>query len=112
MFSSQPTSMNPERANGVDDHAVDGLSQSVEGLRQDAASVLERVSDQAASLRQRGLDALHDHQQQMRSQARQARERTLDYVREEPVKGLLIGVAAGAALMAVLGWIGRSRRSR
>lgn len=131
MFSDQPNLMHPDRANGLTDRAAanadadsalesgrqaansaaDGLSQGLETLRHDASTVLNRVSDEAALLRDRGLDALHEHQQRMRSQARQAGDRTVRYVREEPVKGLLIAAATGATLMAVLGWIGRSRRN-
>lgn len=135
MFSDQPNLMHPDRANGLADRAAanadadgaieatrqaannaansaaDGLSQGLETLRHDASTVLNRVSDEAALLRDRGLDALHEHQQRMRSQARQAGDRTVRYVREEPVKGLLIAAATGATLMAVLGWIGRSRRN-
>jgi ElaB/YqjD/DUF883 family membrane-anchored ribosome-binding protein len=130
MFSNKPSLIPDERANGLVDHtaadaalaieatrqiannAAHGLSQSVEALRQDATSVLNRVSDQAASLRQRGMDAVHDSSQRLRSQAQHASDSTLTYVREQPVKGLLMAVAAGAVLMALVGWAGRSRRDR
>lgn len=130
MFSSKSSLIPDERANGLVDHAAadaalaieatrqaansaaDGLSHGVEALRQDATSVFNRVSDQATSLRQRGMEAMHEHQQQVRSQAKQASDRTLAYVREEPVKGLLIAVTAGAVLMALVGWAARSRRDR
>jgi ElaB/YqjD/DUF883 family membrane-anchored ribosome-binding protein len=40
---------------------------------------------------------------QVRDQAMRASDGTLNYIKDEPVKAMLIAAAAGAALMALLG---------
>jgi len=92
--------------------ALDGLAGGVQDLRQQAAPLLDRATEQASALAQRGVDAVREGSLQMRDQALRASDGTLHYVREEPVKSLLIAAALGATLMALLsGWGGwRERR--
>jgi ElaB/YqjD/DUF883 family membrane-anchored ribosome-binding protein len=91
--------------------ALDGLAGSVQDLRQQVAPLLNRATEQASVLAQRGVDAVRDGSRQVRDQALRASDGTLHYVREEPVKSMLIAAVVGAALMALLsgwgGWRGR-----
>ncbi|MDP3083479.1 MAG: hypothetical protein Q8N44_07295 [Rubrivivax sp.] len=72
-----------------------------------AAPLLDRASQQASALAQRGVDALHDGSQHLRQASLRARDSTLDYIKDEPVKSVLIAAAAGAALVALIGLFGR-----
>jgi ElaB/YqjD/DUF883 family membrane-anchored ribosome-binding protein len=91
-------------------HALDGLSGSVQDLRQQAEPMLQRVSDQASMLAQRGVDSLRDTTQQLRDRATEATDNTANYIKDEPFKSILIAAATGAALMGLLTLLSRSRR--
>ena len=45
--------------------------------------------------------SVHSAQNQIRDSVHYASDRTVTYIREEPVKSMLIAAAAGAALMAL-----------
>ena len=45
-----------------------------------------------------------------RTRAHDATEGTADYVRERPFKAMLVALAAGAAVMTVIGLLGRPRK--
>jgi ElaB/YqjD/DUF883 family membrane-anchored ribosome-binding protein len=95
----------------VANQALDGLAGSVQDLRQQAAPLLNRATEQASVLAQRGVDAVRQGSRQVRDQALRASDGTLHYVREEPVKAMLIAAATGAALMALVsGWKGSRER--
>jgi ElaB/YqjD/DUF883 family membrane-anchored ribosome-binding protein len=81
--------------------AVDGLTGGAYELNHKAAPLLQRAGDQAATLAQRGLDSVRDGSRRVRDSALDTTEHTLDYIRAEPVKAVLIAAATGAALMAV-----------
>lgn len=75
----------------------------------EAVPPLKRAADQAADLARRGVDAITEGSQALRRQALQASDSTRDYIRDEPVKSVLIAAATGAALMALVGLLTRSR---
>jgi hypothetical protein len=81
-----------------------GLSASVH-----PAPLLERATDGAGALARRGIDAVRDSSQRLRDEAWRFSDDTVRRVRTEPVKSLLIAAAAGAALMALVGLLTRSR---
>jgi ElaB/YqjD/DUF883 family membrane-anchored ribosome-binding protein len=90
--------------------ALDGLAGTVQDMRQQAAPLLSRVTEQASALAQRGLDAARDRVEPLREKALQASDSTVSYIKDEPVKAMLIAAAAGAALMAMLSLMSRSSR--
>ena len=94
----------------VANEALDSLSGSVQDIRSQAAPMLNRTSDQIGALAQRGVDAVRDSSQQLREKALRASDSAVGYVKDEPVKAMLIAAATGAALMALLGLMARSRR--
>jgi len=55
---------------------------------------------------------LQTAQHQVRDSAHLASDKTVAYIREEPVKSMLIAAAAGAALMALARAISQPRGSR
>ena len=90
--------------------ALDSLSTGVHELRDQVAPLLNRTTEQIGALAQRGANTVRESTQQLRDRALRATDGTVDYVKHEPVKAMLIAAATGAALMALLSLITRSRR--
>ena len=85
-------------------NAFDSLAGSVQNLRQQAAPAINR----AGALAQQGVDTVRDSAQQLRERALQATDSTVNYIKEEPIKAMLIAAATGAGLMALLSLLTRS----
>lgn len=90
--------------------ALDGLSNGVDDLKNAATPAIQRVSDQAHALAQRGLDSARDSAQHVRERAHQMSAHTVGYIKDEPLKSVLIAAATGALLMAMLGMLRRPGR--
>jgi ElaB/YqjD/DUF883 family membrane-anchored ribosome-binding protein len=88
-------------------NAADPASNA-QDLRQQIAPLLARAGEQASALAQRGVDAVRDRSLQVREQALRASDNTLNYIKDEPVKAVLIAAATGAVLMALIGLLRRS----
>jgi len=91
------------------DEAGDRLSSKVDELRNQAAPIINRVSSQAQAAARRGIDAAKEGAQQLREKAMTATDSTVAYVKDEPVKSMLIAAATGAMLMGVITLLSRSR---
>lgn len=100
--SAQQAIQSTQRAGNA---ALEGLATGVKDLRAQAAPMVERAQD----LAHRGADAVRDSTRQLREQAQHASEVTTDYVRHEPIKAMLMAAACGAALMALVSLLSRSR---
>ena len=74
-----------------------------------AASATDAATEQAISAAQRGVAAVRNSSQHMLDRAHQASDNTVTYIKDEPVKAILIAAAAGATLMALVGLLTRSR---
>jgi len=93
----------------VANEALDGLANSVQDLRHTATPLLNRAAEQASSMAHRGVEAVREGTHQLRDKARHASDSTVSYIKEEPVKSMLIAAATGAALMALITLISHSR---
>lgn len=82
----------------------DNLAGGVQNLRQQA----EPAIDRAGALAQQGIDSVNDTAQHLREGARHATESTISYIKDEPIKAMLIAAATGAGLMALLSLLTRS----
>lgn len=87
---------------------LDRLAGSVQDARQEVAPFLHRASEQTSALAQRGLDAVRETSQGLRDSAHRATDSTVGYIKDEPLKAMLIAAATGAALMALVGMLSRS----
>ena len=94
----------------VANDAFDRLSDKVNDARDQAAPVLSRLSSQAEAAARRSAEAVRETSQQLREKALRATDETVSYIKDEPVKSVLIAAATGAALMALLSLVSRSRR--
>jgi len=118
-FGQQATNVSDQGANLADnaargtqravDDAASSLSNTIEDLRSQAAPLINRVSSQAEAVAKRGMEAVRDSSQQLREKALRASDTTVAYVKDEPVKSMLIAAATGAALMGLITLMGRSR---
>ncbi len=90
--------------------ALDSLANSVVELRNQAAPLLNRANVQVHDLLQTGLEGVRHTTQQVTDSAKRARDGTVSYVRDEPVKSMLIAAATGAALMALISMMSHSQR--
>ncbi len=97
MFDNKPSDM----AHNLMDHS---------GKSADAAlDATHRLANEAMEGASRSLQTAN---RQIRSSANLASDRTVAYVRQKPVKSLLVAVAAGAVLMALAQMIGSPRHPR
>lgn len=93
MFPNQPV----DKFNTTADQA----SQTVDHL----TNATQRVSN----LAHRSMDSVREKSHQMRVKADLASENTVNYIRQEPVKSVLIAAATGAALVVLVKLVSRSR---
>jgi ElaB/YqjD/DUF883 family membrane-anchored ribosome-binding protein len=92
------------------DQALNRLSDTVEDVRSKAGPMLNKVTSQAEAAARRGMEAVRDTSQQLRERAVQASDMTVAYVKDEPIKAMLIAAATGAVLMGLISMLaGRSR---
>lgn len=78
-------------------------------LAAQAGPMIDRAAGKASAMAHRGLDAVLDGTDQLRAKAQHASDSTVDYIRQEPVKAMLMAAAAGAALTALIALLSRSR---
>jgi ElaB/YqjD/DUF883 family membrane-anchored ribosome-binding protein len=94
----------------VANEALDGLAGDVQGLRNETQPMLDRAGERVSAFAHRGADAVREQSQHLRDRVHHASDSTLNYVKDEPVKAMLIAAATGAALMALVSlMVGRSR---
>lgn len=93
----------------VANEALDTLAGTVQDMRQQAAPVLNRATEEAGALARQGVDTVRESAKQLRLKAQRASETTVNYIKHEPVKAMLIAAATGAALMALITLISHSR---
>ena len=91
--------------------AFDRMSDGVDNARERAVPALERLASQAEAARQRSIETMQQTAAQLRERATRAQDSAVGYVRDEPMKSMLLAAAAGAVLMALFGFLSRSRRA-
>lgn len=122
-----PTSLNPTNFDDIAQQATDKADQAIGNARkaadgaldtlQDKAShlaavapgTLSRVAAQIDEMARRGVDRAKAASDNAKEQATLAGDRTVGYIKEEPVKAVLVAAAAGAALAVVIGMLSRSK---
>lgn len=120
MRVTMPSQFVEGAASGATD-AVDQIDRAEEAHRlltegaHDAADrarpAIDRLVKNAENLARRGIDSARDGSQQLRDRAARATDSTVNYIKDEPVKAMLIAAATGAALMGLMALLNRSRQS-
>jgi ElaB/YqjD/DUF883 family membrane-anchored ribosome-binding protein len=94
-------------AHAAIDSAVDGLAS----VYDDTKPLIRRVGERARGYAHDGYDAARQTAADLRERSARAVDSTRGYVRDEPVKSLLIAAAVGAAVIALVEVV-RIRRNR
>ena len=92
-------------------HALDLIVRHLLDTDDHVQPAIARIASQAESLARKSLDAVKDGAYNVRDRANNLGDVTVRYVREEPVKAVLIAAATGAALMALLSLVNSARRN-
>lgn len=93
-------------------HTLDSLSGTVEQLRQRVPTALTGAAAQIEELKQRSLERARQAKLDMSDKLTHAGERTVGYVKDEPVKSMLIAAGTGAAVAMLIAFLARSRQER
>lgn len=91
---------------------LDSLAAAAQDLMHQVEPPLNRVGDQLSAMAQRGAASVRDTSQHMRDKAQQASNTTINFIKNEPVKAVLIAAAVGAALTALISQLSQSRGRR
>ena len=104
-----PTLHTTTRGNAVGTEQV--LADAVQEGSERITPALVKAAEEAESLVRRSAEALREQTTHLRERAAGATDRTAAYIRDEPLKSVLIAAAAGAALMAIANLVVRARES-
>lgn len=96
----------------VANQALDSLQSSVNDLRHSGPTALTRAAAQVEELTRRSLERAREATHQVKDQVAHVGDKSVSYIRDEPVKSVLIAAAAGAAMAMLIGWMANSRSSR
>ena len=83
------------------------LTDNADDWRDDAAPVIDRLADRATHAVRNSADWMRDNTDRVRTGVARASDRSLNYVRDEPVRALLMAAAAGALVAALVRMLGR-----
>jgi ElaB/YqjD/DUF883 family membrane-anchored ribosome-binding protein len=86
----------------------DAATDLVEEARAQTDEALKGLAADARKLTSRGVAAVREGTQQLRDQGAHLADSTVGYIKDEPVKSVLIAAAVGAALMALVTLASRS----
>ncbi len=95
----------------VSNEALEGLLHTIDTARDQIVPMIQNAEKKTSALVKQGMDGVRHTSRQIRDSAHQASDRTVGYIREEPVKSVLIAAATGAALMVLARIISQSRQS-
>lgn len=91
--------------------ATDSLDSVTAHAQATASHAADQLSHAANDLAEQGRQAMQLSARQLRDQALQARTAVRGYIEGEPLKAVLIAMAAGAAMVLLGGLMTRGRRS-
>jgi ElaB/YqjD/DUF883 family membrane-anchored ribosome-binding protein len=92
--------------------ALDGLSNAVQDLHQQAVPMVERAADRASEMAHQGMQAVRDRTQHLTESAHRMAEDTRHYVQDRPMKSLMFAALCGAAVAGLLSFLLGSQRQR
>ena len=92
--------------------AAQALQSGIDGLREGVPSAISRATAQAEDLTRRGMERARQASATVRDKAVHVSDQTVGYIKDEPVKAVLVAAAAGAIAALLIGWMSRSREDR
>ena len=88
------------------------LANTVEEARTQAGPMIGRLANNADEMRRRGVDSIRGASMQVREGALRATDKSVAFIRDEPVKSVFIAAAVGALSMALISLIARAATAR
>lgn len=92
--------------------ALNSVQDGVDQLREALPSAFARAAAQVESLTRQGIERARQASAEVRGQVNQASDRTVQYIKDEPVKSVLVAAVAGAALVGLVSLLTRARTPR
>lgn len=86
---------------GAANRTLDGLSNRIDSAQDVAAPAVQHAVERTQDLGHQTMELMRSGAQQLRDQAQHARDASVVYVRQEPLKSMLMAAAVGAGLMAI-----------
>lgn len=93
----------------VANQTIDRLQDGVDSLQSELPGGLSRAAAKMDDLARRGLDNARHASERVRLEMSRTGDATVGYIRDQPVKSVLIAAAAGAGIAALIGLL-QSRR--
>lgn len=90
--------------------ALDKTQDGIDSLHERAPAALSRAAASVEDLTRRTVERARLASSQVRDQVNRAGDYTVGYIKDEPVKSVLIAAAAGAATAALVSWLASRRR--
>lgn len=90
--------------------ATSRTSKRSHAIADEAGQLMEEAGDKSRDMAHRAVEAVRGGTHQLHDKASHAGDSVVKYIRREPVKSVLIAAAAGAALMALVDLMLRTRR--
>lgn len=94
------------------DGALDAVQNKVDQLNDTVPGALGRAAARVDEITRRGIERARDTSAHLREEVTRAGDRTVAYIKDEPVKSVLLAAATGAAVAALVTLLARSRHSR
>lgn len=82
--------------------SLDDMAEAVSDWREQATPAARRMAERAAEAAREGADWMRYRSDRMRRSVTQASGRAVDYARDEPARTVLMAVAAGAVIYALM----------
>jgi ElaB/YqjD/DUF883 family membrane-anchored ribosome-binding protein len=86
-------------------------ADQLDGVTDDVASSANTTLARASEMARQSMDWMRDSSDRVRNEVSRAQDRTVGYIREEPVRSVLVAAATGAVVYALISAI-RGRRDR
>ncbi|MES2886871.1 MAG: hypothetical protein V4739_02565 [Pseudomonadota bacterium] len=104
--ADQSVSSAKRMANETLDQLQDGIARVREGV----PSAVSRTAAQVEEIARRGVERARELRGDMSQKVERATDQTVGYIKDEPVKAILIAAGVGAALALIIGSLSRSKR--
>ncbi|MBC7993234.1 MAG: hypothetical protein H7Z15_08345 [Rhizobacter sp.] len=98
-----------ETAKQGGDYGLDMVEHGIAKAREKVPSAFNRAAAQVDDITRRGLERARQVGGDVRHQAGRAGDSTVAYIKDEPVKSVLMAVAAGATVAGLMALLMRSR---
>ncbi len=90
--------------------SIDSMQEGVSRTRENLTQAVNSAADRVEQATRQGLDRAREVGDTVRTQVSRAGDQTADYIRDEPMKSVLIAAAAGALVALLVNAMSRSDR--